>query len=373
MSEPSSNDTSGLKSYMRPSLIKQRQQKLASAAIAELCASERTQGVQLSAIGAGVALCEHLSRRLHGGDFDASMTHAEAVEALVLRGMTTAESETSIAVLRAVGLIRASDEGLVVCSVEKAATEQLKLFANRSSGWERRQGNQSTTNQKLSAAADVAPRMAATAAAPAQSSLLSESGDASDPSPARYRSRPGSIHRFGPTDGIKPSEDDITVARIPCKCGGVAEVTQSYVAHLQATFRGVDVLQQVREAALWSESNPAKRKTLVGIRRFLSSWLGNARSSAQVREAVVRAGAAGNGFGHGGSYGDQALAESPAAPQGLDDFTDLVEDDQAVGGHAPVASLPSARLSPVQAARARGAASLHHRSVGGQRRLSEQH
>ena len=42
----------------------------------------------------------------------------------------------------------------------------------------------------------------------------------------------------------------------------------------------MDVEQELRVMALWCEDNPKKRKTLKGVRRFVSGWLGKAQNHA---------------------------------------------------------------------------------------------
>ena len=41
----------------------------------------------------------------------------------------------------------------------------------------------------------------------------------------------------------------------------------------KALYPSVDVVQQLRYMKAWCDSNPAKRKTSRGIKRFITSWL----------------------------------------------------------------------------------------------------
>lgn len=65
------------------------------------------------------------------------------------------------------------------------------------------------------------------------------------------------------------------VLEIPlAKKGEFFKVTQDYVNELQESFPGVDILQELRKYRQWAIDVPKKRKTKVGIRRSISSWIG---------------------------------------------------------------------------------------------------
>jgi hypothetical protein len=48
---------------------------------------------------------------------------------------------------------------------------------------------------------------------------------------------------------------------------------ESQRAELQSIFVGVDVLLEARKALLWIRSNPTKRKTPVGMPKFINGWM----------------------------------------------------------------------------------------------------
>lgn len=50
-------------------------------------------------------------------------------------------------------------------------------------------------------------------------------------------------------------------------------ITQSYIAELSALYPAVDVMQEFRTMKGWCDSNPKKRKTAAGIKRFINGWL----------------------------------------------------------------------------------------------------
>lgn len=60
---------------------------------------------------------------------------------------------------------------------------------------------------------------------------------------------------------------------IPLKGGGVYRVTEVDIVAWTAAYPGQDVISELRKAAAWCEANPAKRKTLAGVRKFSTGWL----------------------------------------------------------------------------------------------------
>lgn len=60
---------------------------------------------------------------------------------------------------------------------------------------------------------------------------------------------------------------------IPLNDGTLYSVLFSDVEEWKGLYPAVDVEQQLRSMKGWSDSNPTKRKTKKGIRRFINSWL----------------------------------------------------------------------------------------------------
>ena len=54
---------------------------------------------------------------------------------------------------------------------------------------------------------------------------------------------------------------------------GEAEVTETMIAEWEQAYPGVDVRQQLRNMRQWCLSNPTKRKTAKGLRKFITGWL----------------------------------------------------------------------------------------------------
>ena len=58
-----------------------------------------------------------------------------------------------------------------------------------------------------------------------------------------------------------------------CKDGTYTEIEQSYLIECQRTYQSIDVYREVDAMRMWLESNPSKRKTARGMKRFVNSWL----------------------------------------------------------------------------------------------------
>ncbi|MEJ6002673.1 hypothetical protein [Paucibacter soli] len=325
----------------------------------------------------------------------------EAKAVLQMRGMPYTEACGSVDALCALGLLREDESGLRIASIDMVLSEQLAQVANRSKGWVKRTSESGLASKALAAAPDranvvsapapapaSAPAATADTIAPAESGHLPGIPPATAPvaapaaTPARKLSGSVLVRRFGINDKIEPGDDDPTMVRIACEGDRTAEIAKSLVDHLQVTFKSLDVEQQLRMAALWCESNKARQKTFTGLRRFINSWLSNASRDADVRQAVVRAGKTGNGFGQGGSYGGpEADHQAGSSTPFGDDLSDLdgLETDlkPATSAATQVAAIPQAAPSAVRpsaAMLARGSrtSAPAWRASGAQRRLSDQ-
>ena len=62
--------------------------------------------------------------------------------------------------------------------------------------------------------------------------------------------------------------------------GEVFNVPESFVEMLQATYPAVDIQYQLSRAYSWLVTNPAKRKTLTGMNRFLDKWMEREQNKA---------------------------------------------------------------------------------------------
>lgn len=73
-------------------------------------------------------------------------------------------------------------------------------------------------------------------------------------------------------------EQEPPVAMIPLADGSEFPVPASLASEYAAAYPGVDVAGELAQVRAWCLSNPRKRKTKNGIRRFLNSWLDRAQN-----------------------------------------------------------------------------------------------
>ena len=66
---------------------------------------------------------------------------------------------------------------------------------------------------------------------------------------------------------------------LPLKDGTLYEVEQTDLIMWKETYFNIDVIQQFREMYAWLVSNPSKRKTKRGIKKFINFWLSNSKPS----------------------------------------------------------------------------------------------
>ena len=72
------------------------------------------------------------------------------------------------------------------------------------------------------------------------------------------------------------------VISLPLNDKSLHDIFQSDIDDWKELYPAVDILQELRKMKGWLDSNPAKRKTLRGIRRFINGWL--AREQDRGRE-----------------------------------------------------------------------------------------
>jgi uncharacterized protein YdaU (DUF1376 family) len=91
------------------------------------------------------------------------------------------------------------------------------------------------------------------------------------PSPREEKNSSSSHH-------ANEKEKGTTYPNFPCDKGTWVP-TREMVEEWQATFPTIDVLAQLRLARQWCVDNVDRRKTPRGMRRFIGSWLTNAKST----------------------------------------------------------------------------------------------
>ena len=83
---------------------------------------------------------------------------------------------------------------------------------------------------------------------------------------------------------LKKSPSEPVLISIPLNDGTYRNVVQSEINNWQQLYPAVDIMQQLRNMVGWSESNPKKRKTKLGINRFINSWLSRAQDKGQYQQ-----------------------------------------------------------------------------------------
>ena len=78
-----------------------------------------------------------------------------------------------------------------------------------------------------------------------------------------------------------PSPAAKVAALIPACSNQQFVVTESKQAEYQTAYPGVDVGLELKAIRQWCLDNPARRKTLRGVPRFLNSWLSNEQNSGR--------------------------------------------------------------------------------------------
>ena len=85
-------------------------------------------------------------------------------------------------------------------------------------------------------------------------------------------------------------EQEPPVAMIPLTDGSEFPVPASLASEYAAAYPGVDVASELVQVRAWCLSNPRKRKTKTGVRRFLNSWLDRAQNQVGGQRASPVAG-----------------------------------------------------------------------------------
>jgi len=87
-----------------------------------------------------------------------------------------------------------------------------------------------------------------------------------------------------------PVPEEVPVMEFPCDgtrgMGKTWRLYPSYVKELQAAFPSIDVEQQCRQALLWLNAEPSRRKTANGMKKFLSGWMGRSQNKGSPARQV---------------------------------------------------------------------------------------
>ena len=82
----------------------------------------------------------------------------------------------------------------------------------------------------------------------------------------------------------EPSQQSPPIVTIQLNTGEEYPVYQEDIDQYIALYPSVDIEQQLRNMKAWSLSNPAKRKTIKGIKRFINSWLAREQDKPHLQQ-----------------------------------------------------------------------------------------
>ncbi len=103
-----------------------------------------------------------------------------------------------------------------------------------------------------------------------------------------------------PQTGVPILHEEIFIS-LPLTGGKAYPVTLEYIASRAELYPAVDIHQELRNMFGWLESNPAKRKTQNGIKKFITTWLQKCQDNPRNRQVI-------NGQNNSGSGGSAANA-----------------------------------------------------------------
>lgn len=75
-----------------------------------------------------------------------------------------------------------------------------------------------------------------------------------------------------PKKQVAVIDESQVIIRLPLKSGTHPVMNDDVLQYIQ-TYRNIDLEQELKSMYAWLESNPAKRKTATGMKRFINSWL----------------------------------------------------------------------------------------------------
>jgi len=85
---------------------------------------------------------------------------------------------------------------------------------------------------------------------------------------------------LAPRDESRSASNGSCVAYIPLNTGEDFGITGGHLAEFEKAYPAVDCVQTLQEIRAWCVANPTKRKTKVGVLRFVNSWLSREQNKA---------------------------------------------------------------------------------------------
>jgi len=110
----------------------------------------------------------------------------------------------------------------------------------------------------------------------------------------------GNTPRSIPTGHLPDTEEldeTLLTLAIPVTGGGVYLALDSEIEEWMVSYPIVNIAQEIRKMRQWVLSNPQKKKTPAGVKRFITGWLGRAQDQG-ANGHKDHQGGAGNGAGN---------------------------------------------------------------------------
>lgn len=100
----------------------------------------------------------------------------------------------------------------------------------------------------------------------------------------RVKSKEGSTYCAEPSQATPPEGEVFTT--FLAVSGDEVPIMEDYVKEMEACYPAVDVRAELLKAKAWLINNPANRKTVGGMHRFIGNWLGREQNRAVRKEGM---------------------------------------------------------------------------------------
>lgn len=100
----------------------------------------------------------------------------------------------------------------------------------------------------------------------------------------RDKSKEGSTYCAEPSQATPPEAEVFTT--FLAVSGDEVPIMEDYVKEMEACYPAVDVRAELLKAKAWLINNPANRKTVGGMHRFIGNWLGREQNRAGRKEGM---------------------------------------------------------------------------------------
>ena len=102
----------------------------------------------------------------------------------------------------------------------------------------------------------------------------------------RDKSKESSTYCAEPSQATPPEAEVFTT--FLSVSGDEVPIMEDYVKEMEACYPAVDVRAELLKAKAWLINNPANRKTVGGMHRFIGNWLGREQNRAGRKDGSVR-------------------------------------------------------------------------------------